>query len=75
MPNDDLLNNFSELNKLNGLKVISLNIRSLLPKINILRTDLQDLGIDFVTLSKTWLKEGVINELLRGCIIDGIDHL
>lgn len=64
MPNNVLLDNFSDLSKLSGLKVVSLNIRSLLSKINILRSDLQGLNIDFIALSETWHKESTINDLI-----------
>lgn len=64
MANEISLENFTGLSKLAGLKIVSLNVRSLLSKINIIRSDFQELGIDFLTLTETWLKENVINDLV-----------
>lgn len=64
-------NNYNSLNDVHGLpgfKLFSLNIRSLFPKINMLRCDLFDLDLDVVSFSETWLKPSVDDRLLA---IDG----
>lgn len=54
----------SELNAFKGFKVLSLNVRSLLPKINILRLDLGDIHFDVLALSETWLKPDISDALI-----------
>lgn len=54
----------TDLNKFKGFKLINLNIRSLLPKINLLRLDLIDTDIDVFTLNETWLKPNISDGLL-----------
>lgn len=49
----------SDLNKFCGLKVLSLNIRAISSKVNLLRNDLSDLDINFIAFCETWLKEDV----------------
>ena len=47
-----------------GFKVAHLNMRSLVSKIDQLRIDLPDSGIDILTVSETWLNVNVENRLL-----------
>ena len=49
------LTNFDALGSTKGLKLIHLNIRSLLPKIDQLRSALLNNPVDIITLSETWL--------------------
>ena len=49
------LTNFEDLGAIKGLKLIHLNIRSLLPKIDQLRVALLNNPVDIITLSETWL--------------------
>ena len=45
----------TELRGRPGLKIAHLNVRSLLGKVNQLRLDLPESGLDLLTLSETWL--------------------
>lgn len=59
------LDSIDDLNKFKGFKLISLNIRSLLPKINLLRLDMVNTDVDVFTLNETWLKPTVSDGLLK----------
>lgn len=69
MPTDHLntydLKSIENLKRFKGFKLISLNVRSLLPKINILRLDMVNTDADVFTLSETWLKPTVCDRLLK----------
>lgn len=58
------LENILKLNEIKGFKVLSLNIRSVLPKINLLRCDFSDVSFDVFSLSESWLKPTIDNGLL-----------
>lgn len=62
--NNNHLDNISILNEIKGFKVLSLNIRSLLPKIDLLRCDLTNLSFDVLSLTESWLKPVVDDGLL-----------
>lgn len=49
----------SDLIKFKGCKILSLNTRSLLPKINLLRTDLVNIRFDVLAICESWLKPWV----------------
>ena len=59
------IHNFYELNKTKGFKIVHLNIRSLLPKIEQLRTILYDSTIDIITISETWLHNKHCDDLVQ----------
>lgn len=48
-----------DLNNLKGTKILSLNLRSLLPKINMLHNDLVDVRFDAFAICESWLKPSV----------------
>lgn len=50
----DHVDSFKCLNNFKGFKVLALNIRSLLPKIDILRLELLDVKFDALILNETW---------------------
>ena len=56
---DKQVSTFSELDKQKGFKLVHLNVRSLLKKIDQVRVMLADLKLDVVTISETWLNEAV----------------
>lgn len=58
------LESIDELTNFKGFKIISLNVRSLLPKINLLQLDLASVDIDVFSLNETWLKPNVSDGLL-----------
>lgn len=45
----------SDIANIKGLLLLSLNVRSLLPKINCLRIDFSCVKFDFFALCETWL--------------------
>lgn len=47
-----------------GLKIIHVNIRSLLPKFTLFKYDFLDDKFDIVMVSETWLKQGIPNNLI-----------
>ena len=47
-----------------GLKFVHINVRSLLPKIDLIRTDLLTSDIDILTISETWLRPSVPDGLI-----------
>ena len=59
------IQNFKELNDAKGLKMVHLNIRSLLPKIDQLRLALQNSKIQVVTFSETWLHPHLDSTLIN----------
>ena len=56
--------NVSEFLSCKGLKMVHLNVRSLLPKIDVIRNDLLCDDIDILTLSETWLHPSIPSGLL-----------
>ena len=52
----DPISSFEELNELKGVKLVHLNVRSLVKKIDQIRLMLADTQIDMFTFSETWLK-------------------
>lgn len=68
----DHIDSFRCLNKFKGFKVMALNIRSLLPKIDILRLELYDVKFDALVLNETWLKPRIDTGLIT---IDGYQCL
>ena len=50
------INSIDKLNEVKGFKIVHLNIRSIVKKIDQLRVLLQDTSIEVFTLSETWLK-------------------
>ena len=54
---------FCALNAVKGLKLVHMNVRSLPKKIDQLRILLHNSTIDMLTLSETWLREGLVNNL------------
>lgn len=55
----------SDIANIKGLLLLSLNVRSLLPKINCLRTDFFNLSFDFFALCEKWLKPTIADGLLN----------
>ena len=59
------LNTLSELQHVKGLKIIHMNIRSLLPKIDQIRTLLINSKIDIIILSETWLNASIDSQMVN----------
>ena len=59
-----VVRNFYELSRAKGLKIVHLNIRSLLPKIEQIRTLLSQYKIDIMTISETWLNSYIDDKLI-----------
>ena len=59
------LNILSELQHVKGLKIIHMNIRSLLPKIDQIRTLLINSKIDIIILSETWLNASIDSQMVN----------
>lgn len=59
------LNSIENLNRFKGFKLIILNVRSLLPKINILRLDLANTNVDVFAINETWLRPTISDGLLK----------
>ena len=57
------INDFSTLNNAKGIKLVHINVRSLPKKIDQLRVMLHDSTIDVITISETWLKDGLVDKL------------
>ena len=55
---------FYELGRAKGLKIVHLNIRSLLPKIEHIRSILSQYNIDILTISETWLNSKIDIKLI-----------
>ena len=62
---DDSIHNFHCLNKAKGVKIVHLNIRSLLKKVDQLRLILVGSTIDIITLSETWLNHKIDPQLVH----------
>ena len=62
---DNSIQNFYQLGKAKGFKVLHLNIRSLLKKIDQLRVILEPSNIDIFTISETWLHPKIENHLIN----------
>lgn len=60
----DHLNSFSCMNGFKGFKIMGLNIRSLLPKMDVLRLELSEVGIDAIVLNEVWLKPRIDADLV-----------
>ena len=58
------ISNFFELSKAKGLKIVHLNIRSLLPKFDQIKTLLTQHDIDVLTISETWLNSNIEDKLV-----------
>lgn len=58
------LTKLSDLNKFKGCKILSLNVQSLLLKINLLRNDLVDIRFDVLAVCESWLKPWVNESLI-----------
>ena len=58
------ISNLEELNAAKGFKIVHLNVRSILKKIDQLRTYLFDSRIDVLTISETWLKPHLCSTLV-----------
>lgn len=52
-------------NDIKGFKLIPLNVRSLLPKVNLLRADLHDVSFHVLCINETWLKPNVSDNLIK----------
>ena len=57
--------NIETLKSQNSLKFCHLNVRSLFNKIESLRLDIPDSGIDFLTISETWLHSELSTSLVN----------
>ena len=62
---DEKIYNFFQLNAAKGFKIVHLNIRSLLKKIDQLRVILEGSTVDIFTLSETWLNDKIDSQLLH----------
>ena len=54
----------SDLRNYKGLKVVHLNVRSLVKKIDQIRLLVDGAGIDILTISETWLKSHLSSSLV-----------
>ena len=61
----DSRNDFDSLKNLKGFKVVHLNIRSIVKKIDQIRLLLQDTPTDILTVSETWLRPHLNTELVE----------
>ena len=55
----DKINSIGTLNKTKGFKILHVNVRSLLKKIDQFRMMLADVDLDVKSISETWLNESV----------------
>ena len=62
---DNEVRTFQELGKEKGLKLVHLNIRSLLKKVEQLKILTQDIDMDVLTLSETWLNSSINSNLVK----------
>ena len=62
---DNKILNFFQLQKQKGLKIVHLNIRSLLKKIDQLRAILEGSNIEIFTLSETWLHSNIDTHMVQ----------
>ena len=58
------IDTFRKLGEAKGIKILHLNTRSILPKMEQLRTCLVSSHIDIITISETWLKRHINSGLL-----------
>ena len=56
--------NFYDLNRTKGLKIVHLNVRSLIPKIEQLKLIFAHSNIDILTVSETWLKPTINTQVV-----------
>ena len=61
----EAIKTFGELSRIKGFKITHLNVRSILKKIDQLRTLLLGLNLDVITFSETWLGPHVHSGLLN----------
>ena len=61
---DDKIYNFFQLSQAKGVKIVHLNIRSLVKKIDQLRLIIEGSNIDIITLSESWLHQGLNSQLI-----------
>lgn len=61
----DHILNLSSVNEVKGFKIVALNIRSLLPKIDLIRLELKDVKLDALVFNETWLKPIVDSGLIK----------
>ena len=62
---DNKILNFFQLQKQKGFKMVHLNIRSLLKKIDQLRAVLEGSNIEIFTLSETWLHSNIDTHMVQ----------
>lgn len=62
----------TDLNNIKGFKLLSLNVCSLIPKINVIRSDLHSVNYHILCLNETWLKPTINDSLIN---IEGCNHL
>ena len=62
------VDSFDDLTKLKGFKIVHLNVRSIVKKIDQLRVLLSNSKLDVITISETWLREHLHSRLVE---IDG----
>ena len=62
---DSRVKNLSELNERKGFKVVHMNVRSLLKKVDQLRILLFNSQIDVITLSETWLNSAISSTTVK----------
>ena len=62
---DNNIRHFQALSETKGLKIVHLNARSILPKIDQLRLTLEDSRIDIITMSETWLHPQIDPAMVR----------
>lgn len=58
------LKTFKELGFIKGFKIVAHNIRSLLPKINQIKWEMDDAHVDVICFSETWLRPEIESSLL-----------
>ena len=59
------INNFFDLGQAKGFKLVHLNVRSLLPKIEQIKAIINISNIDVLTISETWLNPLTHNKLIE----------
>ena len=60
-----MMSTWEELSGMKGLRIAHLNIRSLFPKLEMIKEHLLASNIDILLLSETWLKEVFPTELIE----------
>ena len=65
LPKMDQLNDLNSLSNIKGLKLVHLNVRSILGKIDQLILNLMDSKIEIITLSETWLHEALPTHIVE----------